>query len=183
MKAYLVAHIFIAPFLVFTILASFGYPLAGAILGSLVGWVFCINRYGFKIPPAFMTAQVVGILIVLLTLLVSLSLKESSAIAILFTFLSIGALISIVQNKPWTAELSAADVGDFANHPEFIKANVLFSGMWMFVFAWFAYANWQELAPLLRWIPMILAGVITIIGPKILMHIGIKRGLFEDPRQ
>ena len=182
MKAYLVAHMFLAPFIIFTILAPLGYPLAGAVLGFLVGLIFCANRYGLKLPPAFMATQVAGILIVLLTLLITPLLKETTALAILFTFLALGALISVVKYKPWTAELSAADVGDFANHPAFIKSNVFFSSMWMVIFAWFAYANWQELAPIFRWVPMILGGLVTIIGPKILMNIGIKRGLFDDPR-
>jgi arginine exporter protein ArgO len=85
--------------------------------------------------------------------------------------------VSIRQGRPWTAELSAADVGEFAQHPAFIKSNMMFSVMWMLIFAWFAFANWQELSAIYRWVPMILGGVITVIGPKLLMRIGVKRGV------
>ncbi len=55
--------------------------------------------------------------------------------------------------------------------------------MWAIIFAWFAYANWQELQPMFRWIPMIVGALITILGPQILINIGIKRGLFIDPHK
>ena len=182
MKAYLVAHIFLLPFLIFTILAPFGYPLLGAALGTVIGIVACSMRYGTKIPPAFMTAQVLGVLVVLLILLITPALRETDALAIVFSFLAGGAMVSAFQGKPWTAELSAADVGDFANHPAFIKSNMAFSIMWMLIFAWFAFANWQELSPIYRWVPMILGGLITVVGPKILMNIGIKRGIVPPPK-
>lgn len=177
MKAYLVAHIFLLPFLVFTILAPFGFPLLGAALGTAIGVVACAMRYGAKIPPAFMAAQVLGVLTVLVILLLKPDLKETNALAIVFSFLAVGALISVLKRKPWTAELSAAEVGDFATHPAFIKSNIMFSAMWMLIFGWFAFANWQELAPIFRWVPMIVGGIITIVGPKVLMNIGIKRGI------
>ena len=136
MKAYLVAHIFLLPFLVFTILAPFGFPLIGAALGVVIGVVACAIRYGAKVPPAFMAAQVLGVSTVLVFLLLRPELRETSALAIVFAFLAIGALISVLQQKPWTAELSAADVGDFATHPAFIKSNTMFSAMWMLIFGW-----------------------------------------------
>ena len=183
MKAYLLAHIFLAPFIIFTIFAPLGYPLVGAVLGLIVGVIACAKRYGMTMPSVFMAAQVAGIFVVLVALLIHPSLTETNAVAILFAFLAGGALVSVIQNKPWTAELSAADVGDFASNPAFIKANNFFSGMWMVIFAWFAFANWQELSPVYRWIPMIGGGIITIFGPRFLMNLGIKRGLFEDPRK
>jgi len=182
MKAYLVAHIFLLPFLVFTILAPFGYPLLGAAFGVAIGLAACAMRYGAKIPPAFMAAQVLGVLTVFVLLLLKPDLKETNGLAIVFSFLAGGALVSVLQRKPWTAELSAADVGDFATHPAFIKSNIMFSAMWMMIFGWFAFANWQELSPWFRWVPMIAGGTVTIVGPKVLMNIGIKRGIVP-PRQ
>ena len=162
-------------------IAAFGLPQFGAALGLVVGIIACARRYGATLPPPFMTAQVAGVAVVLLLLLMLPSLKETSALAVVFTFLSGGAIASVIQNKPWTAELSAADVGDFATNPAFIKANIFFSTMWAAIFAWFAFANWQELAPLFRWVPMIIGGVVTVLGPKFLMRIAVKRGLIEDP--
>ncbi|KIC15701.1 hypothetical protein [Leisingera sp. ANG-DT] len=181
MKAYLHAHLLLSPFLIFTILAPLGFPLLGAILGATIGLATSALRYGATIPPAFMTAQILGVVGVLGALLVMPSLKETNALAIVFSFLAGGALVSVVQNKPWTAELSAGDVGDFAAHPAFIKSNIMFSVMWMMIFAWFALANWQVLSPIHRWVPMILGGVITVIGPKFLMNIGRKRGIVPPP--
>lgn len=182
MKAYLVAHVFLLPFLIFTILAPFGYPLLGATLGVVTGLAACAMRYGAKIPPVFMAAQVLGVFTVVIILLLKPDLRETNGLAIVFSFLAGGALISVLQRKPWTAELSAADVGDFATHPAFIKSNILFSAMWMLIFGWFAFANWQELSPWFRWVPMIVGGIITVVGPKVLMNIGIKRGIVP-PRQ
>jgi len=181
MKEYLAAHLLLAPFLVFTILAPFGYPLPGAVLGTLIGCLSCAKRYGLTLPPVFMGAQVLGVGVVLICLLLRPDLKETTGLALVFAFLALGAAISVVQNKPWTAELSAADVGDFAKTPAFIKANAFFSGMWAVIFAWFAFANGQELAPIFRWVPMILGGVITVFGPKLLMRLAIKRGLLPGP--
>ena len=84
MKVYLVAHIFLLPFLVFTILAPFGYPLLGAGLGVAIGLVACAMRYGAKFPPAFMTAQVLGVLVVLVVLLLKPDLRETNGLAIVF---------------------------------------------------------------------------------------------------
>ncbi|WP_170425035.1 hypothetical protein [Ruegeria arenilitoris] len=177
MKAYLVAHILLLPFLTFTVLAPFGFPLAGAVLGAVIGIVGCAVRYGAQFPPAFMAAQVLGVLTVTLVLLLGPGIRETDSLAIVFSFLAVGAFVSIRQGRPWTAELSAADVGEFAQHPAFIKSNMMFSVMWMLIFAWFAFANWQELSAIYRWVPMILGGVITVIGPKLLMRIGVKRGV------
>ncbi|NRP12469.1 hypothetical protein XMM379_001532 [Aliiroseovarius sp. xm-m-379] len=179
MKAYLLAHLFLAPFLVFTILAAFGYPLLGAAIGFTIGVIACVRRYGMKLPPVFMGAQVLGVAVALILLLVTPSLKETTAFAVVFAFLAVGALVSVINNKPWTAELSAADVGDFSENPAFIKANIFFSAMWALTFAWFAFANGQELAPVFRWMPMVMAGLITIFGPKFLMKIAAKRGLMD----
>lgn len=177
MKAYLLAHLFLAPFLAFTILAAFGYPLLGAAVGFAIGVIACVRRYGMKLPPVFMSSQVLGVAVALILLLVAPSLKETTAIDVVFAFLAVGAIVSVVRNKPWTAELSASDVGDFAENPAFIKANTFFSAMWAVTFVWFAFANWQELAPLFRWVPMIVAGVVTVFGPKFLMNVAVKRGL------
>ena len=179
MKSYLLAHLFLAPFLAFTVLAAFGYPLFGAAIGLAIGVIACARRYGLRLPPVFMASQVSGVAVAFVLLLVSPSLKVTTAIAVVFAFLAVGAIVSVVKNKPWTAELSAADLGDFAESPAFIKANIFFSAMWAVTFAWFSYANWQELAPLFRWIPMIVAGVVTVFGPKYLMRIAAKRGLIN----
>ncbi len=96
MKSYLVAHLFLVPFLTFTILAAIGYPLVGAMLGLLFGIVFCVTKYGRKLPPIFMSMQLFGVLSVLLTLVVSPGLKETTAIAILFLCLAIGAFLSVL---------------------------------------------------------------------------------------
>ncbi len=181
MKAYFTAHILLLPFLTFTVLAPFGFPLAGATMGAFFGIGGCAVRYGTKIPPAFMAAQVLGVLAATLILILNPEIRETSVLAIVFSFLAGGALLSVIQGKPWTAELSAAEVGEFAQHPAFIKSNVLFSVMWMLFFAWFAFANWQELSPMYRWVPMILGGVITVIGPKVLMKISVNRGIVPQP--
>ena len=91
-------------------------------------------------------------------------------------------MISVVLNKPWTTELSAAGVGVFATNPAFIRANQWFSGMWEVIFAWFAIANWQDLEPIYRWVPMIAGGLVTIVGPKILKNIAVRRGVIKEPR-
>jgi len=179
MKAYLAAHLLLAPFLIFTILAPFGYPLTGAVLGAAIGVISCAKRYGLTMPPIFMAAQVFGVIVVLICLIVQPDLKTTAALALVFAFLAVGALASVLQYKPWTAELSAADVGDFANNPAFIKANIFFSGMWAAIFAWFAFANFQELAPLFRWVPMIVGGLVTVYGPKALMRLAVRRGLLS----
>ena len=99
MKAYLVAHIFLLPFLVFTTLAPFGFPILAAMLGVTIGIVACALRYGFEAPPVFMAAQVLGVALVLSLLLLGLDLKVTDALAIVFAFLSAGATISVLQYK------------------------------------------------------------------------------------
>ena len=181
MKAFLLAHIFLAPFIIFTIGASFNYPLASATIGLLVGIVFCAFRYGIQLPSIFMLAQLIGLLIVVLLMLFGYSHKTGNDFfAVVFTFLAGGAFISVLRKKPWTLELSAGGVGDFAKNPAFLKANNLFSLMWAVIYAWFAFASWQQLPELARWIPLGVGGFLSVIGPKILMRIGIKRGVFED---
>jgi len=182
MKALQKAHVYLTPFLIFTILTSFGFPLTGAALGLAVGIIASARRFGASIPPVFVAAQILGLLVVLQVVFITPATTETSALAILFAFLAGGAAISVAMRRPWTAELSAAEVGEFAGSPAFIRANQFFSGMWAAIFAWFAFANWQELAPIYRWAPLIVGGLVTILGPKILMTIGVKRGLFEDPR-
>lgn len=183
MKAFLIAHIFLAPFIIFTIGASLGYPLSSALIGLFVGVVFCGFQYGIRIPSAFIGAQLLGLATVLLLMLTRYpDMTENSALALVFVFLALGALISVLQKKPWTAELSENEMGEFAKNPIFLKVNDLFSLMWMFIYAWFAFASWQSLSPWLRWVPLAIGGLISIVGPKILMRIGIKRGMFEDPR-
>ena len=183
MKAFLIAHIFLAPFIIFTIGASLGYPLSSVIIGLLIGLVFCGFQYGMRIPSAFMSAQLLGLAIVLLLMLTMYpNMAENNALALVFALLAVGALVSVLQKKPWTAELSADEVGEFAKNPAFLKANNLFSIMWMFIYAWFAFASWQNLSPWLRWVPLAVGGLISVVGPKMLMKIGIKRGMFEDPR-
>ncbi|MFV2052393.1 hypothetical protein [Aliiroseovarius sp. YM-037] len=72
MKAYLSAHLLLAPYLVFTILAPIGYPLIGA-------------------------ARVVAVGIILVVLLLVPSFKETNALAIVFAFLTGGAVIRMMQ--------------------------------------------------------------------------------------
>ena len=181
MKAYLEAPIYLSPFLIFAILASFGLPLTGAALGLAIGIIVSAKRYGASLPPVFMAAQILGLLVVLQVVFITPATTETTALAILFSFLAVGAAMSVALRKPWTAELSVGEVGEFSSNPEILRANQFLSGMWAVIFAWFAYANWQELALIYRWVPMIVGGVATVIAPKILMKIGIRRGLFEEP--
>lgn len=183
MKAFLSGHLLTIPFTIFVIGAGFGYSLVGAVIGLLVGLALSVYRYGMRIPSTFMALQLLGILIVVLLFLFNpAGLAVNVATALVFTFLAAGALLSVLQKKPWTGELSAEGMGDFAKNPAFIKANNMFSMMWAVIFAWFAFASWQEMPELARWIPLIAGGVISVVGPKILMRIGIKRGLFKDPK-
>ena len=88
-----------------------------------------------------MAAQVLGVLTVLVALLLKPILKETNALAIVFLFFACGALISVLQRKPWTVELSAADMGDFATHPTFIKSNMMLSAIWIPIFGWFCHSE------------------------------------------
>ncbi len=181
MKAFILAHILLAPFIIFTIGAPLGYSSASALIGLVVGVMICAFRYGTQIPPAFMSSQLLGLTLVVVILMTSSTLTESKGLAIVFAFLTSGALISVIQSKPWTMELSAGGMRDFAKTTAFKKANNLFSIMWALIYAWFSFASWIELPQVVRWIPFALGGIISVVGPKILMKIGIKRGMFEDP--
>ena len=180
-RAFLLAHVFLGPFTIFTIAAAFGYPLAGAVGGLAIGLAFCVQHYGAAVPPAFMVGQLVGLTAVVVALVADNDLAEHSALAIAFAFIALGALASVLQRKPWTAELSAGEYGDFAQSVPFHRVNMALSTMWAAIFGWFAVASWFELQPLLRWVPLAIGGIISVLGPRILTRIGIKRGIIADP--
>ena len=179
MKAFAVAHLFLAPFLLFTIGASLGQPLVSALAGLAIGVMFCVGRYGVRVPPAFMSAQLIGLAVVVPVALFDSDVSDATLLGVVFAFLAVGSLVSVGRGAPWTAELSAGDMGSFAQNPAFIGANNLFSLMWAGIYAWFSWASFAELAPAAKWIPMAVGGLLSVIGPRLLMKLGEARGLFD----
>ena len=182
MKTFLLANLYLAPFLTFTVLTSFGFPFAGSAIGLAVGLIWAVYRYGARLPAAFLSGQIIGLALVLFLLLADVALSDHLALAIVFAFITIGAAVSVMTGKPWTADFSSREYSAVAELPAFLRINNVISSMWVVIYGWFAIANWAQLAELFTWTPLVVGAALSIQGPKWLIRRELRSVVAGDRR-
>uniref|UniRef100_Q07QP6 Amine oxidase n=1 Tax=Rhodopseudomonas palustris (strain BisA53) TaxID=316055 RepID=Q07QP6_RHOP5 len=181
MKTYLLVHAAMLGLVLFGIGAGFGHPLAGAAAGLVftLGWVAIRTR---GLPSTFLGSMIVGLSLVVLAHLLGEAALIAQANALLMASLALGALISVVRQKPWTSEFSASAHGGAAASPLFLRINMLISALWAVLFGWLAFGFYFHLHPATHWGPLALGGVASIVLPKWLMRRGLAEMAKGDQR-
>jgi len=93
--------------------------------------------------------------------------------AVLSAWLALGATLSLVIGRPWTADFSAADYQGATETPLFLSVNQAISGLWAGVFAWFALTDALGANPWLHWGPLALGGLASMALPPWLVRRGL----------
>ena len=126
--------------------------------------------------------MIVGLALVVLAHLLGEAALIAQANALLMASLALGALISLVQRKPWTSEFSASAHGGAAASPLFLRINMVISALWAVLFGWLALGFYLHLHPATHWGPLALGGVASIVLPKWLMRRGLAAMAKGDQR-
>jgi len=182
MKTYLLVNVALLSLPLYLLLAWLVSPPVGAAvaLAYAVGWS-AVTR-GLKAPPVFESALIAGLLVVLLDRLIGPAPRIDQANGALLLCLALGAAVSVVIRKPWTATFSAAEYGGASRTPLFLAVNMAMSAIWAVLFAWLGVAAIVEAPPFATWAPVVLGAVISVFLPKLIVTVSLRRAAAGDRR-
>jgi all-trans-retinol 13,14-reductase len=182
MKTFLFVKAALLPLPLYALGVWLGSPLLGAALGFVYGLLWALWRHKGALPPAFETAQVVGLAIVLAGHLAGVSAVMLHSNALVMGALSAGAWISLARGRPWTAEFSASAYEGVSATPLFVAINQQISTLWAVLFTWLALASFLKLPAYAIYIPVVLGGMASVHLPRLLMRRGLSRMAAGDQR-
>lgn len=181
MKTFLRIKLFLVPLLAFLIATAQGHGFAGALAGLVWTLGASVLRRGLRPPPPFEASLVVGFALAILALTVT-ALDPGRTVSLVMGSLAVGATVSILHGRPWTAGFSAAEFGGASATPLFISINTAISALWGALFAWLAVATWLALPALAHWLAVAAGAVASIVLPRLLVARGLRRMAAGDTR-
>ncbi|MDO9709814.1 phytoene desaturase family protein [Paracraurococcus lichenis] len=170
MKAYLRAHLGLAPKILYFVGLALGWPLLGAATGLLAALVACGQQVRRGEWRPFDLALLLGLALLVPVHALPIPALAPHGIALLLGLLAAGGFVSLAIGRPWTMHVSAADYRGATETPAFLAVNRAMSALWSVLFAWFALAALAGLAGPWRWGPMLLGALATAFGPKLLVR-------------
>ena len=174
MQAFLHVTAALLPIVPYLATAPFGLGTLGAAAGLAWGAIGAARRHGGRRPPAIEIALMLGLAGALVVELLPVPGGPHGE-ALVMLALAIGATVSLVQLRPWTAAYAASAYGGAAGTPLFASVNRLTSALWAALFAWLALGSLLDLAPLLRYGPLAAGGITSVALPPLLMRRGLDR--------
>lgn len=182
MKTFLFVKAALLPIPIYALAAWYGFPVAGAVAGLLYGLAWALWRYRGAIPPAFETAQLVGLGAVVMAHTVGAPLLMQHTRTIVLAALAMGAWVSLAVGRPWTAEFSASAYKSVSASPLFFEINRAISLVWAVLFTWLAIAAALTLPPYATYAALIGGGLASGLMPPVLMRRGLSRMAAGDQR-
>jgi all-trans-retinol 13,14-reductase len=182
MSTYLRIKAALLPLLLFSVAATLGWPATGAGLGlAFIGlFLFRLND-GRRAQPLFI-GLAIGLVLIMAGHLLDIAALRQSSTGLLFAGLAAGAGASLAIGRPWTAEFSAAQYAEFAQSQLFAAINRKISALWAVLFglmAGFAFLGLPQWASL---VPAGLGGLVSVLGPKVMMRRGLSAMAAGDRR-
>ncbi|KAB2912360.1 MAG: FAD-dependent oxidoreductase [Hyphomicrobiaceae bacterium] len=182
MKTILMVKAALLPLPMYLLSLWLGAPFMGAAASLVYALAWALVAHKGRMPPPFELALIGGLGAVLLAHVGSIAPLVDAANAILLAFLALGAVVSVIIGRPWTAEFSAGEFKGASRSRLFQEINTLLSGLWAIIFAWLALASGLQLGALAHWLPVGLGALISVIGPKLLVTRGLAKMAAGDQR-
>lgn len=174
MYAFLLVTAALLPMVPYLAAAPFGLGALGASVGLAWASFAALRRRGRR-PPAMEVALMAGLCAALVAELAPGVGERIDGEALLMLSLAIGAGVSLVARRPWTATYAAGAYGGAAGTPLFTTVNMVTSTIWAVLFAWLAVAALLALPPLARYLPLAAGGLASVALPRTLMRRGLER--------
>lgn len=181
MKTFLRVKLFLVPLLAFLIATAQGHGFAGALAGLAWTAGASLLRRGLRPPPPFEASLIAGFALALLALTAT-ALDAGRTVSLVMGSLAVGAIVSVLRGRPWTAGFSAAEFGGASASPLFIAINKAISALWGALFAWLAVAAWLALPAPAHWLAVGAGAVASIVLPRLLVARGLRRMAAGDTR-
>lgn len=182
MKTVLMVKAALLPLPLYALGVWFGMPFAGAVAGLLYGLTWAIVRHRGALPPPFEASLLIGLAAVVAVHVGGLHALAGASTALVLGSLSVGAVVSLLIGRPWTAEFSASDYAGAQGSPLFKSINGLLSALWAGLFAWLAVAAALHLPGWASWLPAALGGIASAVLPRMLVARGLARMAAGDRR-
>lgn len=96
--------------------------------------------------------------------------------------LSLGAALSVLLCKPWTAPFAAMFYRDVSSTPLFMTINMVISAFWAVLFAWAGFAFLMQFPLAVAVTPLAIGGVISAVLPPLWVGIDLRRRAAGDTR-
>lgn len=90
--------------------------------------------------------------------------------------------LSVVLRRPWTAPFAALVYREVSGTPLFLTINMAISGFWGALMAWVAFAHFIDLPLLVRWAPLPVGGVLSLVLPPLWIQADLKHRAGGDKR-
>jgi all-trans-retinol 13,14-reductase len=180
MRTFLLVKAALIPLALYALGATFARPIAGALAGLVYGLTWAVLFHGWKLPPPLDVALLSGLAAVACVHALGIGSLSAHSTAILMLAISLGALVSIVMGRPWTAEFSASAYPGTSTSPLFLTVNTQLSAVWAGLFGWLALAGFLELPALAHWLPLTAGAIVSIFGPRMLVQRGLTQLAARD---
>lgn len=176
MRAFLLAKIGLAPFVLFWLLA----PSAPgpAILLSL-GLAAIVNLWRWR-RNNLKQMEVAGLPLfagLALGLWLAPDVVLARALPLSFLALALAAFVSLGRDRPWTVDYASAAHPGQRESPIFIGINKALSSLWMAIFLGLGLLAWFGAPPLIALVLTLAGAVLTIFGPDWLVRSVLARKL------
>lgn len=173
MASFLRAKLGLAPFAVFWILAAQVPVLWAATAAAALA--LAINLWRGRDGSDLDRFAAGFFALLALGLVLAPAATEPYAVAVSFAGLGVFSLVGAALKRPWTAEISRASFADVAETPAFLIINTALSTLWGLIFLIAAVARLMNWPSFVLTTAIACGVVVSIVGPKILVRIGLQR--------
>lgn len=177
MKTFVAVNFGLLPLIVFWVVTGTGQPglavaLAFALAAVTAGWRLLSGVMKSLEIVALAFFAVVG-----LARLAGWAWAIDNAVPASFVVLGLFSLGGAAFSKPWTVEYARMDYAEVASTPEFMLINRMITAIWGVIFLFFALAQILALGLAPTLVGGVLGGLTSIVGPKLLVRILLRRRL------
>ena len=173
MASFLRAKLSLASFAIFWFLAAQGALVWATAIAAVLALAVVLWRRRASSDLDLFAASLFALLG--LVLLLAPAAVEPYAVAASFAGLGLFSLVGAALKRPWTAEISRASFADVAETPAFLIINTAISTLWGVVFLVAAVARVMDWPSIVVTTAIVLGAFASIVGPKILIRIGLQR--------
>jgi phytoene dehydrogenase-like protein len=175
MKTFIAAQIGLAPLAAFWLLLGFGSPGAAITVGLAASLAMTAWRWTRREVYLIEIGALACFGVMAAIDLAAPAFFAGAALWLSFVGLGLTALVSVVIQRPWTADYSRAAFAAESASPLFLVVNMLISGLWAVLFLLDAVILALKLGGLATTAVFVFGAVASIYGPKALIRFVLER--------
>lgn len=110
------------------------------------------------------------------------SITPEVGLSIVSLVLAAGMALSVALRRPWTAPFAAQVYREVSGTPLFLTINMAISALWAALMLWLALAHFAGLPLPVRWLPLPVGGIVSMVLPPLWIRMDLQRRAAGDRR-